>query len=290
MHKKKPQEARIRPFGIEEALTNYDTSKYHIISVPYAETVTYLKGTDNAPYAILNASEQVELYDIDTESEPYLKGISYSEINVNTAITHIWTAMNKEVMLALKSGKFPVILGGEHSISNGAIGASRILFNDLHILQIDAHADLREEYLGNPFSHACALRYSFDTQIPIVQVGIRSMVKEEHQLIKENPDKIKTFLCNTNELDIDAVLNCIKAPNVYLTIDLDGFDPSVIPHVGTPEPGGLNWDNVLKLLNKLFTNFNVVAADIVELAPNKYSTLSDFTAAKLLYKLLALKK
>ena len=289
MHKNKPQKEPIRPFGIEKELTNYETSKFHIISVPYAETVTYLKGTDNAPLAILAAAEQVELYDIATETEPYLKGISFSEINVNTDITHIWTALSKEIMLALKAGKFPVTLGGEHSISNGAIGASRILFQDITIVQIDAHADLREEYLGNPFNHACALRYAFDTQIPIVQVGIRSLVKEEHQLIKNSPDKITTFICDSPELDINSVINCIKSPNVYLTIDLDGFDPSVIPHVGTPEPGGLSWTSVLALLNKLFDNFNVVAADIVELAPNKYSTLSDFTAAKLLYKLFSLK-
>lgn len=288
-HKKRPFEEKILPFGIDKDLTNFETSRYHIISVPYAETVTYLKGTENAPRAILKASEQVELFDITTKSEPYTKGISISEVNTTTDITHIWNSISKEVLTCIKANKFPVMLGGEHSISNGAIGACRILLPDICVLQIDAHADLRKEYMGNPFNHACALRHAFDTTIPIIQVGTRSLDKEEYDLISTHPEQITTFFTYYPEVDVSEVIKSIKNRNVYITIDLDGFDPSVIPHVGTPEPGGLNWYNVMELLKAVFKNFNVVGADIVELAPNKYSALSDFTAAKLLYKLFSFK-
>lgn len=281
---------KLIPFDIPEELTKYDNSKYHIISVPYSETVTYLKGADNAPLAILDASTQVELYDIDTESEPYLNGISYSKINTDTDIQKILDSIEKSVADCLKNNKFPVMLGGEHSISYGAIKACKKYFEDLCVLQIDAHSDLRTEYSGSPFNHACAMIHVFNNNIPLIQIGIRNSSKEEHILIKENPCKITTFFADHSGLDVESVIKSIKNKNVYLTIDLDGFDPSVIPHVGTPEPGGLTWYEVISLLEKVFKNFNVVASDIVELAPNEYSAYSDFTAAKLLYKLLCFKQ
>lgn len=281
---------KLIPFDIPEELTKYDTSKYHIVSVAYSETVTYLKGADSAPEAIINASAQVELYDIDTESEPYLNGISHSEINVDTNIQKLLVDIEKTTSSCLKNNKFQIMLGGEHSISFGAIKACKNHFEDLCVLQIDAHSDLRTEYLGSPFNHACAMIHVFNNNIPLIQVGIRNSSKEEHILIKENPSKITTFFANSSGLDVESVIKSIKNKNVYLTIDLDGFDTSVIPHVGTPEPGGLTWYEVIRLLEKVFKNFNVVASDIVELAPNEYSAQSDFTAAKLLYKLLCLKQ
>ncbi|MGD9579900.1 MAG: agmatinase [Vampirovibrionia bacterium] len=277
------------PFGIEEEYSQYETSKFHVISVPYAKTVSYIKGAENGPDAILKASEQVELYDIATESEPYLEGISYEEINTNVELPVIWEEMKEKVYKCINHNKFPVLLGGEHSITHGGIMGCKEKYNDLCILHIDAHCDLRTDYLGDKYSHACALRYAFDENTPIVQIGIRSAEKEEHTLIKNNPDKIKTFFANEEKLNNKEVLNNIKSKNVYLTIDIDGFDPSIIPHTGTPEPGGLGWYEVLKLLEELFKNYNVIAADIVELCPSETSTVSDFTAAKLLYKLFALK-
>ncbi|MEW5820180.1 MAG: agmatinase [Cyanobacteriota bacterium] len=279
----------ITPFEIEEELTNYNTSKYHIICVPYSETVSYLRGSDKAPEAIIKASAHVEMYDIDSESEPCFKGISLKEINVNTDIKQIWKNIGEEVDKCLKDGKFPVILGGEHSISHGGILACQAHSPDICILQIDAHSDIRSEFNNDPYNHACALRHAFNENIPIIQVGIRAIDKEEHLLIKNNPNKIKTFFASKTGLDIKEVIKSITNTNVYLTIDLDGFDPSVIPAVGTPEPGGLNWYEVINLLETLFKQFNVMAADIVELAPNETSTPSDFTAAKLLYKLLSFK-
>lgn len=288
LKKQYPSEA-ITPFGIEKEYANFNNSKYHIICVPYAETVTYIKGAENAPLAILKASTQVELYDIESKKEPYIDGISMSEIKVNIDIQHIWNNTGKEVLTCIKNKKFPILLGGEHTITYGALRAASILIPDISVLQIDAHTDLRSEYMDSPFNHACALRHAFNSNIPITQVGIRSVCKEEAELIEQNPDLVTTFFTNKAGLDIDKVLNSFKHKNVYISIDLDGFDPSVIPHVGTPEPGGLGWFEVIELLKEVFKKFNVIAADIVELAPNKYSYLSDFAAAKLLYKLISLK-
>jgi agmatinase len=279
----------LTPFGIEKEYTNFEKSRFHVICVPYSETVSYIKGTENGPSAILKASTQVELYDRKSKTEPYLKGISCSTIDTSNDIKEIWHQISKEVTSCIEKDKFAVILGGEHTISQGAIDACYNKTPDLTVIQIDAHADLREEYEGNPFSHACALRYAFDKGINIVQIGIRSLCKEEDLLIQENPQQITTFFADTRPIDIRAVIKNIKTPNLYITIDLDGFDPSVIPHVGTPEPGGPDWYDITSLLEELFLNFNVIAADIVELCPSDSSVVSDFAAAKLLYKLLSLK-
>lgn len=279
----------LTPFGIDKKYTDYNKSKFHIINVPYAKTVSYIKGAEKGPEAIIKASEQVELYDIATESEPYLKGISFEEINTNQELTSIWQEMSQKVHKCITNNKFPIILGGEHSITHGGIMGCKQKHKDLCILHIDAHCDLREDYLGDKYSHACALRYAFDENIPIVQVGIRSAEKEEHLLIKNNPSKIKTFFASKKKLNNKKILNNLQSKNLYITIDIDGFDPSVIPHTGTPEPGGLGWYEVINLLEDIFANFNVIATDIVELAPSDFSTISDFTVAKLLYKVLALK-
>lgn len=280
----------ITPFGIEEEYSNEATSKYHIICAPFAQTVTYLKGAEKGPNAILEASTQVELYDERTETEPYRQGITRTDINPYHSIEKVLEDIEKAALKALKSDKFPILLGGEHSVTHGMVKAMKQVYPDLCILHIDAHADLKEEYEGNKFNHACALRHAFEDNIPITQIGIRSLTKEEHDLIKENPDKLTTFFANEAMLDVEAVLNSLKSKNVYITIDLDGFDPSIIPHVGTPEPGGLLWYEVITVLEELYTSFNVVGADIVELAPSENSTVSDFSAAKLLYKLMAYKK
>lgn len=280
----------LNPFGIEDTYADFQNSKYHIISVPYAETVTYIKGGENAPGAILEASTQVELFDITSKSEPYLKGISLSEVSVDTNIQSIWDNIENEVTTCIKLDKFPIMLGGEHSITMGAIKAAKNAYDDITVLQIDAHADLRSEYMDSPYNHACALRHAVESKIPVVQVGIRSACQEEYDFIVQNSELVTTFFQQTSEIDVDSILNSIKTQNVYLTIDLDGLDPSVIPHVGTPEPGGIQWFDLLTLLTELFNRYNVVAADIVELAPNEISLLSDFTAAKLLYKIISLKK
>ena len=288
MSNKKITDKALTPFGIEQSLTRFESSLFHIINVPYAPTVSYLKGAENAPDAILKASEQVELYDIQYHKEPYLKGISLTEINTKNEINKIWADISNEIYKCLTNDKFAVMLGGEHSITHGAIEGCKKVTQDFCILQIDAHCDLREEYLNNPYSHACALRHAFNIDIPITQVGIRSGIKEEYELIINNPQKINTFF--GAQVDIEAIIKTLKHNNIYITIDLDGFDPSVIPHVGTPEPGGPGWYDILNLLEAIFNNFKVLAADIVELAPCENSILSDFTTAKLLYKLLCLKE
>jgi agmatinase len=277
------------PFGIEEEYTDYDKSKYHLLYIPYSETVSYLQGTENGPKAIIEASTQVELYDRKTESEPSLKGISYETINPAQKIETILSDTKIQVLKALKANKFPVLLGGEHTISHGAIEACAEYHPELTVLQIDAHADLREEYMNNPYSHACAMRHSYKKGLKLVQAGIRSLCKEEHLLIKNNPDLITTFFAEDSKLPIESIIASIKTPYVYITIDLDGLDPSVIPHVGTPEPGGIGWHDLLELLEGVFKKFTVLAGDIVELCPGRSSTVSDFASAKLLYRLLSLK-
>lgn len=290
MAKNTKKKKDIVPFDIEETYTNYEKSKYHIICAPYAETVSYLKGAEDGPNAILKATHQVELYDAKTKREPYLEGISISEINTSNDITKILEDTEKEVLNCFKSNKFPILLGGEHTISRGAFTACKKFYDDVCIVQIDAHADLRKEYLGDPYSHACAMRGALDNNINLIQVGIRSLCKEEHNTIKQNADKITTFFSDQNGIKTKKVIKSIKNKNVYLTIDLDGFDPSVFPHLGTPEPGGLSWYKGLKIIQSIFENFNVIGADIVELAPSENSIVSDFSAAKLLHKLLCFKK
>jgi agmatinase len=277
------------PFGIEEEYTRFETAKYHLIYVPYGKTVSYLPGTEKGPEAIIEASTQVELYDIHTEREPYLEGISFETVNTENETGKILEDIKYKTVRCLDSQKFPVLLGGEHTISIGGINACASRHSDLTVLQIDAHADLRNEYQDDPYSHACVMRRAFEQGIQVVQIGIRSLCSEEHQLIKDNPEQIATFISDGQKPDIELILSRINNTNVYLTIDLDGLDPSVIPHVGTPEPGGLLWNDTINILEQLFINFNVIAADIVELCPDKTSTVSDFAAAKLLYKLLALK-
>lgn len=273
--------------GVPEAFGEYDQAKVVLIPVPYDGTSTWVKGADKGPEAFLNAAENMELYDIETDSEVYEQGIFLADPVLENASPESMTAAVKAaVTKGIQDKKLVSLFGGEHSISIGSIQAHKAAFPNLTVLQIDAHADLRPSYHGSECNHACALHWA-SKNTNLIQVGIRSMDISE----KEHMDYGKTFFAQTcHEQDdqewMDRVLE-LCTEDVYITIDLDGFDPSVLPSTGTPEPGGLHWYQTLRLLKSVIEKRRLVGFDIVELAPNPEEKASDFVASKLYYKILS---
>lgn len=265
-----------------------ETSRVAILPVPYDGTSTWIKGADKGPEALLEASANMEVYDIETDSEVYKIGI-FTDIPVleNRTPELMVEAVKGRVSSLIDEQKFVVTIGGEHSVSIGAIQAHAEKYQKLTVLQIDAHTDLRDSYEGSKNNHACVMSRAKEV-CPIVQVGIRSMDIGE----KPNVDNDRIFwahqIVGADDKWMTDVLNLISA-NVYITIDIDGFDPSVMPSTGTPEPGGLQWYPALKLLRLVIEHRNMVGFDIVELCPNDIDKSADFAAAKLLYKLLTYK-
>lgn len=275
-------------FGyLPEEYADPENAKIIIIPVAYDGTSTWIKGADKGPTAIIEASANMELYDIETDSEVYRKGI-YTEDAITREITttEMINAVNGTVQYYLEKNKFTVIIGGEHSVSIGSIKAHAEHYANLTVLQLDAHADLREEYNGSIYNHACVTA-RIKESCPVVQVGIRSMDSTE----KEPMDKNRTFFAKDiyNNTDWIKKVISILSDNVYITIDLDVFDPSIMPSTGTPEPGGLLWYDVLELLKAVSNKNNVVGFDVVELCPDDRNKAPDFMAAKLIYKLLSYK-
>ncbi|WP_299260196.1 agmatinase [uncultured Aquimarina sp.] len=273
--------------GIPEQYASYDKSKVVLIPIPYDGTSTWGKGSDKGPEAFLHASENMELYDIETDSEVYKQGIFLDQpIDEKSSPDTMVTAVHNTVKTNIKRNKFVTLFGGEHSVSIGAIRAFNECFDDLTVLQIDAHADLRKEYEGSKYNHACAL-YEANQNTNLIQVGIRSMDVSEKSVMNEE----NVFYAHDMAADnywIDNVVDLL-GNNVYVTFDLDALDPSIMPSTGTPEPGGLFWYETLEFLKKVFEEKNVVGFDIVELCPNEIDKSSDFLAAKLYYKMLSYK-
>jgi len=273
--------------GIPEEFSKLDTSKVVLIPVAYDGTSTWQKGADKGPEAFLEASENMELYDIETNSEVYKEGVFLAEeITENRSSGAMVEAVHQATKKYINKNKFVTLFGGEHSISIGSVRAFNECYNNLTVLHIDAHADLRKEYEGTPYNHACAM-YEANQNTNLVQVGIRSMDISETRVM--NRDKV--FFAHemaTNEYWIDDVVD-ILTENVFISFDLDAFDPSILPSTGTPEPGGLFWYETLAFLRKVFETKNVVGFDIVELCPNEIDKSSDFLAAKLYYKMLSYK-
>lgn len=265
-----------------------DRSAVHIIPVPYDKTSTYRKGADRGPQAIIDASAQIEWYDIQTDSEPHRSGI-YTQRPVlceDDDPIHLAPLVSERVGAALDAGKLPVVLGGEHSVSIGAFQAVSERVKDLTILQIDAHGDTRDSYHGSSHNHACVMARAKELA-QVIQVGIRAIDKSE----TENLDLSRTFFAHTI-LDapdlswMDSVIDLLTE-HVYITIDLDGLDPSIIPATGTPEPGGLDWRTVNTLVHRVASASRVVGFDVVELCPEPTHHASDFIAAKLCFRVLA---
>ena len=273
--------------GIDKKYAEFEKAKILLQPILYDGTSTWGKGADRSLSAFLNAAENMELYDIETDSEVYRHGIHLlPELKGFMSPEEMVAAVHSKTKTILNSNKFPSFLGGEHSISIGIIRAFYEKYSDISVLQLDAHADLRESYAGSPFNHACAL-HEANEHTRLVQVGVRSMdISEKQYLQKENCFFAKDITANHNW--ISTVLKRLGS-KVYITVDLDVFDPSIMPSTGTPEPGGLLWYDVLELLKQVFKKREVLGFDIVELAPIDGQPASDFLAAKLYYKMLSYK-
>ncbi|MDE5416963.1 agmatinase [Labilibaculum sp. DW002] len=273
--------------GIEDEYCSFEDAATLLQSIPYDGTSTWGKGADKAFPAFLRALENMELYDIETDSEVYKTGVHIlPDIKESSSPESMCSMVYQKSNDILKTGKFPTFFGGEHSVSIGIIKAFYERYKNLTVLQLDAHADLRSEYDGSKCNHACAL-HNASKNTNLIQVGIRSM--DSCELPYLNRDKC--FLAEDIHRKMgwmDASLNRMTN-HVYVTIDLDVFDPSIMPSTGTPEPGGLDWYTVIAYLRQVFRNKNVVGFDIVELAPQEGQKASDFLTAKLYYKLLSYK-
>lgn len=273
--------------GIPEKFAKLENAKIVLIPVPYDGTSTWQKGADKGPKAFLEASENMELYDIETDSEVYKQGVYLTEpIKVNATPEAMVDAVHQETKSYIKKNKFVTVFGGEHSISIGTIRAFNEMYPSLTVLHIDAHADLRKSYDGSSCNHACAV-YEASQNTNLIQVGIRSMDIKEKSVM--NLDK--TYFAHDMAIDdswMDSAIDQMT-DNVFITFDLDAFDPSILPSTGTPEPGGLLWYETMDFLKQVFAEKNVVGFDIVELCPNEIDKSSDFLAAKLYYKMLSYK-
>jgi len=276
--------------GLSEEHSRYETSRAVIFPIPLERTTTCEAGVRKGPAAILKASQNLELYDEELETEPYkeigihtLPPIDTLDGTLDEVLAEIFTAQCG----LLDDEKLPVALGGEHSVTPPLVTAVGKKYQNLSVLQIGAHADLREEHHANPSSHACAMRRVLEV-CPAVQVGIRSLSAEEAHAIPQLSTKIywaKDIARLPLKSWVAKVLDDLN-PNVYVTIDLDGFDPSIVPATGSPEPGGLDWYQVTALLRAVASHKKVVGLDVVELLPQPGHHACDFLAAKLVYKCL----
>lgn len=290
MLKSYPSALPFRFAGLEDQYAAYEKARVVVLPVPLERTTTYAKGTAKGPCAIIEASRNMETFDEELQVETYQKlGIATLE-EMDTeegSLEQILANISTAVLSLLKDGKFPLVLGGEHSLTPACVSAAARKYKDLSVLQIDAHADLREVYQGNPNSHACALRRSLEI-CPAVQVGIRSLSSEEAAAIPKLATRIfwaHDIVTRPTQEWAEEVARALS-PNVYLTIDLDGLDPSIMPATGTPEPGGLTWEQVTGLLRVVARRRTIVGMDVVELLPTPGLHAADFLAAKLIYRTL----
>lgn len=288
--------------GLEEEASGFDSSRVVLLPVPYESTTSYGAGTGRGPSAIIEASRYIELYDQELDAEPYEAGIAtlpsleLTRAGPAEALAELRIAYDR--LLDVAGDKFIVMLGGEHSISSAPIlaWADRLeaagrergegVGRRLTVLQFDAHTDLRPEYEGSPYSHASVMHRVHD-RVDVVAVGIRALTREERELV-DRTDSISIFFADdihTGDAWMDQVMERLGG-DVYITFDVDCFDPSLVPSTGTPEPGGLQWYPVLKLLRRVFRERNVVACDVVELAPIPGLVAPDFLVAKLIYKMI----
>ncbi|MDX1660914.1 MAG: agmatinase [Gemmatimonadota bacterium] len=272
--------------GLPDEETRYEDSRAVVVPVPYERTVSYGGGTANGPSAILEASNYVELYDEVLREEPRRVGIHTREaVAVDSADPPAVVDALAEVAAGLFSdGKFPVFLGGEHGLTTGPVRAANEAFEDLSVLQMDAHADLRDTYHGSPWSHASVMRRVRDLGVPAVPVGIRAVSVEEAELIGE--EGIPVFWSHrlaAGDEWMETALNALS-DTVYLTFDVDFFDPALMPATGTPEPGGGFWHDTLRFLGLVFEAKTVVGMDVVELAPIDGMHAPDFVVARLVHR------
>jgi agmatinase len=270
--------------GVEN---RWEKSKIAVLPVPYDSTASYGTGQRWGPNAIIQASRQLEVYDIEFRADfsQELGFFTLDELMCSKkGPEDVINAVRESIAAILDEGRFPLMLGGEHSITIGAVQAMSQKYNDFWVLHLDAHADMRQSYENSKYSHACTMARCREIA-SAVSVGVRSYSQEE---AKEVEEKYKELIFDASALTkerIGKIISKIKSKEVYITIDIDAFDPSVMPAVGTPEPGGLLWNEVLLLLKEVGKRKKIVGADIVELAPIAGQAASDFACAKLAYKL-----
>lgn len=286
-----PPKPMVKNFlDLEEEYSSYKKSKAVVLQVPYEKTTTYIKGTGTGPAAIIDASRYMERFDDELNQETFKIGIHTLEAADVEKLSseEMVEKVRSSILEILKANKFPVMLGGEHSVSIGAVKAFKEVYPNISVMQMDAHYDLRDQYFGSKLNHGCVARRISEI-CPIVQVGTRSLSKEEKDFLATQANgKVKSI----SVYDIleepmwkDMVSNSLTE-NVYITIDMDVFDPALVPAVGTPEPGGIGWYETLDLLREIVKDKKVVGFDVVELRPIKDQVASDFLAAKLIYRLL----
>lgn len=279
--------------GLEEEHSAYSNSAALILPLPYEGTVSYGQGTRFGPQAIIEASQQVELYDRELDDEPALTHGIHTLPALAPMVSGPEDVVDSIAAYAeehLHSGKLLVALGGEHTVSVGTARAVQAVYGDFVLVQIDAHSDLRDTYEGSPYSHASIARRIFDMGATIIQFGIRSICREEVEFIRREKERVHVSFAE----DVHVGQHLANLPDllhgraVFLTIDLDGFDPAYVPATGTPEPNGLSWAQGLDIIRTITQHSRVVAIDCVELAPTPGQHTSNFFAAKLVYKAIGL--
>ncbi len=277
-----------------EAQTTYQESKVVILPIPFEKTTTYRKGCQYGAAAIIDASEQLEAYDIELEQEichsvgiHTVNAIASTIDNPDLTPEEMIAITTERVSELIADNKFVIGLGGEHSITAGLVKAYRQALDEpFTVIQIDAHGDMRHSYEGSIHNHACVMRRVLDLGLPTLPVGIRAICLEEAELIKAKQIPViwaKDIYRDSNW--IEKAIAKITTKKVFITIDLDGLNPGLMPGVGTPEPGGLNWYEAIEFLKTVFVKHQIIGCDVMELAPTNDSVVSEFTAAKLVYKL-----
>lgn len=288
-------QAEVLQFLGSEVITPYETAKVVILPIPYEATTTYRKGCENGPDAFLDASQQLEAYDEELQQETCIdlgiythSPIADTRHNPTLTAEEMLEETTATVARLIADDKFVVAVGGEHAITTGVVRAYlEVLKEPFTVIQIDAHGDMRYEYEDSLHNHACVMRRVLEMGLPTLPVGIRAICKEEALLIQEK--QIPVIWARNTAYDLDWVEKAIaqiKTEKVFITIDVDGIDPTLIPGVGTPEPGGLNWYDTLKFLRRVCETHQVIGCDVMELAPIVDSVVSEFTTAKLIYKLI----
>jgi agmatinase len=277
----------ITNFGGDEVIYGYDESKVIILPVPFDATSTYLRGADKGPEAIFEASQALEFYDPETGSEAHKVGIhTLPPLDCGDDPAELTEEVYKSVSRLFSEQRFPVVIGGNHTVSIGAFRAAAEAFSGLTILQLDAHSDLRPVYEGSPLNHACAAARAKE-YAPLVQVGIRSMAAEELPFV----DRERIFYAHELWADRSLYTSALEllSDNIYITLDLDVFDPSIMPSTGTPEPGGPDYRELMFFLRDIFSKRNVIGFDVVELCPSPTNKAPDFMAARVIYQMLSYK-
>lgn len=279
----------MRDFGdFTPEYTDYTTASVAILPVPYDGTSTWIKGADKGPEALLEASFNLEFYDIETNTEVYRRGITtLNPVTENTSPEAMSIAVEKQIEKLIADGKFPVLIGGEHSVSIGAFRAmGKHYGEDLSIVQFDAHSDMRDEYEGSTHNHACVMARALEVTRSITQVGIRS--SDSSELKNINPERIFHAYKIKEQKGWENEVAAQLKEKVYITIDLDVLDPAYLPSTGTPEPDGLTYRDLIRTIQAIAKEHTIVGLDVVELCPNPAARASDFLAAKLIYQILSI--